>query len=214
MEGLGTLLKVAPIKWRNIMKRLQGLALAFMLLMIALGLASVLATSPMAIAQNNPTTTPEPDSTEEDVELPLSTPENIPTSVPAPVGGKGAVPRVNPQPKLARPLARGQALRKALEFEQRGVAEWQDEAWSLETLKSHPDRITIEHFDAGKYEPLGTNVEGALWVVTIRGRVRMAGIGWGCLCSGATYAISEETGNVVYWSAVGPPLGANWGSYP
>lgn len=195
------------------MKPIPRLLPIGLLIVILLAIIFSLPSSPRAVAQDAATTTPPAVPIPEDVELPLLTPEFIPTSVPTPSGPLPA-PKIVIVPTLTQPLTPAQAVRKALEFEQRGVAQWVDEAWSLETQQSQPERITVEQFEGGKYGPLGSNVKDSLWVVTIKGRVRVGTIGGGCLCSGVTYAISEKTGNVVYWGPIGPVLGESWCSCP
>jgi len=188
------------------MKPKQSLLVTTMIIVAMFPLVFLLASSPLVVAQDSITITPQPFPVDEDVELPLRTPEFIPTPVPLPkVLG---VPEIRPVLKLDRPLTRGQALRKALELDQNGAARWENEGWSLETQSSQPDRIKVERYEEGKYQALGTSDlnKGAIWVITIKGRVRVQGIGWSCLCSGVTYGFSEETGDFIFISGVPPVL--------
>lgn len=132
--------------------------------------------------------------------------EPVPT--PAPKKTEGPPPKVEPNsPMLERPLTREDAIRKAFEYDQR-IAVWKN-AWSLESLDSEPNRVSVDwhkdrSYDGSEYGEGAAN--GPVWVVKITGMVRVPS--WDRTNNdydGITYQISEETGEV--WGFLtGPPV--------
>lgn len=98
---------------------------------------------------------------------------------------------------LSQPLTEEQAVARAAEVDQLLVL-W-SEPWSLETLQTQPDRISIEwHSDrdymGDKYGPGAQR--GPVWVITIKGPVRFASDKPETpYRDGITYTIAQNTGD-------------------
>ncbi len=104
---------------------------------------------------------------------------------------------------LAQPLTKDGAFQRALEIDKQ-FAIWK-EPWTLDTLKSQPNRINIEWYEDRNYDgnEYGPGAErGPVWVIEIKGPVRLR---WDNdrLHESITYRIAEKTGNLLSYT-LGP----------
>lgn len=136
-----------------------------------------------------------------------------PTEAPSPTPG-APVYRYGPTSvPLAQPLVtEEQALEQLLRIAP-GV--W-EQPWSIDTLKTQPGRITLEAFPSlsaesgGVFAPEIDVDAGMVWRISINGAVHLGMLGIGVdlhndRYDGATYVISQRTGNLLSISA-GKPL--------
>jgi hypothetical protein len=129
----------------------------------------------------------------------MGPPTPAPTRTPGPP--VGITPR--PIPTLVQPLTEEQALTKVLEIDSR-TAIWRSTLWSLNTVHLEPGRISIKWYsdrayDGSWYAPDAET--GPVWVVTIKGDVRLSLIGMGFdsrrIYDGVTYIIAQKTGDLL-----------------
>lgn len=118
---------------------------------------------------------------------------------PAPTATEGPPPTVEVNPtELGRPLKRKEAIKVALDYDKQS-AEWEI-PWSLETVERDQNRITVEWHKDQTYDGsfLGPYSErGPIWVITIKGKVRVKEDRSGKFHDGITYRIAERTGALV-----------------
>jgi hypothetical protein len=121
----------------------------------------------------------------------------VPTAAPTPTEGPPPPLPTAFLQLLSRPLTEEQAVARAAEVDEILVL-WA-EPWSLETLQTQPDRISIEwHSDRGydgdEYGP-GAQM-GPVWVITIKGQFRFVSDKPGTpYRDGITYTIAQNTGS-------------------
>ena len=135
---------------------------------------------------------------------------------PAPTATPGGAPLSPTAIPLDQPLTtKEQALAQALIVDA-NTATW-DKPWSLATMNSEPDRISIEAFKSrteesaasGYYELFAPEIEanaGAVWRIAIKGNVQLRLLGFNSeiankVYSGVTYVISQRTGRLLGVSA-------------
>ncbi len=126
-----------------------------------------------------------------------------PTPAPPPTPGPPVGITPEPIPTLAQPLTEEGALRRALEIDSH-VAIWRSKPWSIDTPRLEPGRITINWYsdrtyDGSSYAPDAET--GPVWVVTIKGNVRLLLVGEGfdprLIRDGVTYTIAQNTGDLL-----------------
>lgn len=122
-----------------------------------------------------------------------------PAPTPAPTITEGPPPIVDSSsPLLKHPLSQEDAVIKAFKYDQR-IARWEN-SWSLESLRSEPERISIEWHKDRSYDgsEVGEGVaNGPIWVVTIKGPVRLPS--WdptNRVHDGMSYQVSQGTGEI------------------
>jgi len=135
---------------------------------------------------------------------------------PAPTATPGVAPLSPTAVPLNRPLAaKDQALAQALIIDA-NMATWEN-PWSLTTLNTEPDRISIDSFKSrteesaasGYNEWFAPEIEanaGAVWRIAIKGNVQLRLLGQNpetadTVYSGVTYVISQRTGRLLSVSA-------------
>ncbi len=134
---------------------------------------------------------------------------------PAPTRTPGPPPRITPIsiPTLTQPLnTEEQVLKRALEIDAGAVA-W-SQPWSLDTPRLEPGRISIKgypdrSFEGNQYSSPWLE-SGPVWVVTIKGNVRLnlpGGLGpvINTTYDGVTYIIAQKTGSFLGWRS-GMPI--------
>lgn len=134
---------------------------------------------------------------------------------PAPTRTPGPPPRITPIPipTLTQPLnTEEQVLKRALEIDAGAVA-W-SQPWSLDTPRLEPGRISIKgypdrSFEGNQYSSPWLE-SGPVWVVTIKGNVRLnlpggPGPVINTTYDGVTYIIAQKTGSFLGWRS-GMPI--------
>lgn len=104
---------------------------------------------------------------------------------------------------LDQPLTSEQAVARAFKLDSK-LAIW-DDPWSPESLKTDPDRISVEWHSDRTYSgnEYGSDAEvGPLWVITIKGSVHLpAEDPPDKKHDGLTYRIAQNTGNFLGYGA-------------
>jgi hypothetical protein len=112
-------------------------------------------------------------------------------------------------PPLAQPLESEEQVIEQVLYYDSVWATWET-PWSIETVLSDPQRLTIERYESRSaegaasaypewYSPEIEADAGLVWAVTIKGHVQVAVIGGeaGMTYDGVTYVISSRTGNLL-----------------
>jgi hypothetical protein len=125
-----------------------------------------------------------------------------PTPAPSPTPGLAVSNIDQTYPELTQPL---QTKEQVLEFLQQTFSQsagspiW-DHPWTPSSLQTEPGRITVEwHADRsydGSYFGPGAET-GPVWVVTIKGKVRINEDNYSTAFDGITYTIGQKTGHVL-----------------
>ena len=121
----------------------------------------------------------------------------VPTAAPTETEGPPSALPTASLNLLSQPLTKEQAVARVAEFD-RELVLW-SEPWSLQTLQTQPDRISIEwHSDRGyDGDEFGPGAQmGPVWVITIKGPFRFASDKPETpYRNGITYTIAQNTGD-------------------
>lgn len=130
----------------------------------------------------------------------------VPTPAPSPTPGPAPDSFSQAYPELVQPLEKDQSLDQALSYDAK-LAKW-EKPWDTATVNTEPERITVEwHADRsydGSYFGPGTET-GPVWVITIKGQVRINEDNYQMVYDGITYTIGQKTGHLLQF-ATGLPV--------
>lgn len=105
-------------------------------------------------------------------------------------------------PELSHPLTKDESLQLALDYDHQ-LAVW-EKPWDTQTAQQEKGRITAEWHEDQTYDgsTLGRYSErGPIWVISIKGKVRLNEDRSGKFHDGIIYRISERTGRLISYSA-------------
>jgi hypothetical protein len=126
-----------------------------------------------------------------------------PTPTAAPTKTPGPPPAIDlTQPELSHPLTKDEFLQLALNYDSQ-LAEW-EKPWDIQSAQQKDGRISIEWHKDQTYDgsTLGRYSErGPIWVITIKGKMRLKEDRSGKFHDGITYRIFERTGRLISYSA-------------
>jgi hypothetical protein len=126
-----------------------------------------------------------------------------PTPAPSPTPGPPQPIQPFNGPYLDKPLSMEQAVQKAFNFDQR-FAVWES-PWNINTPINQGGRLQVQSFpnrgfDGSTYGP--GQEDGPIWLVTIKGKVKMTGPGGDWRTHGSvSYIIAQTTGHFLGWRA-------------
>ncbi len=179
-------------------------------LLLVIWLAPALGPSTTAlVAQTTWTPTPTPGCPPRPTRTPVVVPTfrdtpQPPTPAPPPTPGPPRIVTPALVPTFVRPLETEDEILRVVLNSDLNSAEW-DNPWCLETPRLEPDRITLQWYPNrtaydGSWTPPEYGGQDPIWVVTIKGNVRLDLICMACTgpikAAGVVYIVDQKTGMV------------------
>lgn len=124
-----------------------------------------------------------------------------PTPAPSPTTGPPVPVKEFDGPFLEKELDMEEAAQIAFDYDQKNAV-W-NKPWNVKGINKKNGRIKVESFSDRSFDgsDYGPGVEnGPVWVITIKGKVTMTGLGSDSRTHGSvSYIIAKRTGHLLGW---------------